>query len=450
MLFGSWAELGAVLRMRMSKFGVGQKAGVLVAGLGVLLAGCGPGNQNFLANGPGAQLEAHDTASAGALNRQYFNYLCKEAGISTPYEYSSPAGNCIINPSDQTSWTTITYQGLNDIDRRCDAYLQWLDNKKRGKGPILSQISTVGAATAGIMGFTGATAAAISIVAIAFELVSKSVENYHSRLLLEIESSTINTIVLNSRQQFRQHLLDENIQIANKPQSEHVLRSYLRLCLPFAIEANINNFSTLGSAGLAPDENNSINSLPVVAQPFVASTPTTTTIVRPDPPAPKIPWPTDGTTIDVAEGKAIQKALCFTGTGVDGDFGPKTDSALKIYKSFKASGSFGDTNWRQKNSTLTASDVSELRRIDGCSTGAKNYLENLILNNDRANERVVKALVDKYSATTTQSSFVELRSLIKRWREEAGLSNDADTNNPDGFFEDQITPDLYALIDPVV
>ncbi|CTQ60002.1 hypothetical protein [Roseibium album] len=230
---------------------------------GLLIASCGPGNQNFLANGPGAQLEARDIAIARELNRKYFNFLCQEAGL-VPGSLGEPYHSCYIEPENQKYWTLITYQGLNDIDRRCDAYLQWLDNKKRSKGPLVSQVGSIGAASLGIMGVTGASTKALTIAAIAFDLVSKSIENYHSRLLLEIESSTVNSIVLNSRRRFREDLRDKKISISNKPQAEHVLRSYLRLCLPFSIEANINNFSTLGSNGIAPNEENSIDWRPVV------------------------------------------------------------------------------------------------------------------------------------------------------------------------------------------
>ena len=141
---------------------------------------------------------------------------------------------------------------MNDIDRRCDAYLQWLDNQKRSRGPIQSQIGSIRAATTGIMGVADASATALTVAGLAFDLISKSVENYHSRLLLEVESSTVNSIVLNTRRKFRADFRTNRIQVTDRPQAEFVLRSYLRLCLPFAIEANINNYSTLGSSGIAP------------------------------------------------------------------------------------------------------------------------------------------------------------------------------------------------------
>ncbi|MCV0424732.1 MAG: hypothetical protein K5905_04625 [Roseibium sp.] len=405
--------------------------------LALLVAGCTPTGQNFLTHGPGARLEAGDMTTARELNRKYFNYLCQEAGINPNYDYGEPANNCIIDPYDKNAWTLITYQGLNDIDRRCDSYLQWLDNKKRSKGPLISQIGTVSAATTSIMNITGATAGAITIAGLAFELLSKSVENYHSRLLLEVDSSTINSIVLNARRKFREQLLTANLEINNKPQTEHILRSYLRLCLPFSIEANINNFSTLGSAGISPSNENIINWTPASAPSIRANTTVNTKVTRPQ----RVSAPgwqaVSNITIDLPTAKAIQSALCLPQTEIDGVYGPKTEAGLKIFESIQNTKGFSESDWQNRNVNLDGDDINILRRVASCSTGAMNYLENQLLNRPETSEKVAIKIRDKFEITDTNQSFPELRDSIRQWRTEENLNS-----GPGGVFANQVTPDL--------
>ena len=405
--------------------------------LSLLLASCSPTGQNFLAHGPGAQLEAGDMTRARELNRQYFNFLCQEAGINPTYNYGQPANNCVIDPYDRDAWTLITYQGLNDIDRRCDSYLQWLDNKKRSKGPIISQIGTVSATTTSIMNITGATAGAITIAGLAFELLAKSVENYHSRLLLEVDSSTIHAIVLNSRRKFREELLGAKLEINNKPQTEHILRSYLRLCLPFSIEANINNFSTLGSAGIAPDDENIINWTPATGPAIRATTTVDTRVTRPvRKSAPGWERVSD-LIIDLPTARVIQKALCLQGSDVDGRFGPKTEAGLKIFESISQTNGFREVDWMSRTISLDQNDINKLRNAGSCARDAQNYMESILLSRPNTAESVSKKIRDKYGIEDTTRGFPELRTNIGQWRSDAQLND-----GPDGIFSNQITPDL--------
>jgi hypothetical protein len=314
---------------------------VAIAALLLLVVGCETGTQNLLTNGIGTQLAAPDVAQTQSLQRRYFDYLCQESGL-VGSDYSRAAPSCILPVSDVAAWSLITQQGLNDIDRRCDSYLQWLDNKKRSKGPLISQIGATNAATTGILGVTGASASAITIVGLAFELLTKSIENYHSRLLLEVDHSTVSSVVLNSRRQFRESMAKERIQVENKPQAEYVLRSYLRLCLPFSIEANINNFSTLGSKGIAPTKINSIDWRPVVGNSLITSLPKggARDVVKQTPPPPVSDrFLTDSVRLTLDERALaaipgaptqIQNALCVT--PANGIFGENTRAAIKMAK----------------------------------------------------------------------------------------------------------------------
>lgn len=304
---------------------------------GLLLASCGPGNQNFLANGPGAQLEANDIAATQIRSEDYFKFLCKQSGILP--SHSGKSYSCLPHPGDSRHWMLLTHQGLNDIDRRCDSYLQWLDHKKRSKAPILSQIGAIDTATTAILGATGVSGAPLTIVAAGFGLLRNSVENYHSRLLLEIESSTINSVVLNEQHRFREKLRSENVVVDNKPAAEHVLRSYLRICLPFSIETSINNFSTLGSKGIQVTDRNSINWSPVVGSRLIEDIPARGSVetVKKTETDEKDNFVVKSVNLSPDERalagsktpEVIQNALCVE---ADGIFGPSTRSAIVAAK----------------------------------------------------------------------------------------------------------------------
>ena len=218
----------------------------------LFVAACQGPSSNYLNNGIGSQLAPSDIQAATRLQGQYFKLLCAQAGFA----------DCVLPVYDRGMWTLIVQQGMNDIDRRCDAYLEWLDDRKRSKGPLLSQINDIQSTTASVLAVVSPGSKAISLVGYAFGLLNRSVENYSSRLILEVESSTINSVVLRARHDFREAVADRAFQ--SRPEAEYALRSYLRLCLPFAIETNINDYSTLGSRGILVDEGNTINQAPVL------------------------------------------------------------------------------------------------------------------------------------------------------------------------------------------
>lgn len=273
-------------------------------------ASCQNGRQNYLTNGIGSELSAPNLPNTESLQDRYFAYLCRQASDSIV----APGSTCSVS-----DWNLIAYQGMNDIDRRCDSYLQWLDNRRRSQQPWLSQIGDTAAATSFILTQTDVGTKAISIVGQAFQLLTKSIENYHSRLLLEVESSTVNSIVLQGRTDFREYLRDKKISFRNKPEVEHALRSYIRLCLPFAIESKINNYSTLGANGQSPDKGGTLGDLPVL-QSATDSLPQVKN--PPNPRNAKTPTEANLTSDQV---RTIQKALCVE---VDGAWGAATRAAV--------------------------------------------------------------------------------------------------------------------------
>ncbi len=408
----------------------------------LLIAGCNSPTNSFLLNGIGAELPARDIVNATRLQIKYFNYLCRQAGL--PVDPVNETTYCRLPPSDVASWTLVVSQGMNDIDRRCDAYLQWLDNKKRSKGPLLSQIGTTKTTVQEIIEVTVPNAAnavkAISVVGMAFQLLSDTIENYHSRLLLEINSSTVNSIVLQGRYDFRKHLRDEGITFRSKPEAEHALRSYLRLCLPFAIEAKINNFSTLGASGERPGEGNTLGDLPVVGaavpQPS-APIEADTKVFKPD--RPKI----DETPVRERIDAAIQKALC---TKADGEKGDKTTEAIRIYQYVERQEETGSLSENQENDIIN--------KLNDCDPKLANYLERTEFSNDHKNVDALKQLredLQKLAAASSADvtisdtdSLDDLRPKIETIKKKIG--GDVLQSGQRAYLNTQYTPDLQLRL----
>ncbi|MGO7906869.1 hypothetical protein ELG83_24700 (plasmid) [Rhizobium leguminosarum] len=290
-----------------------------------MICGCQTEDALYLKRGPAADLAATDTVAAGRAQSRYFQYLCTQSGLPSP---------CVLPVLDSATWTLIVHQGMNDIDRRCDAYLQWLDDKKRSRGAWQRQISDTSAATTAIMAVVNPESAVpLQIVGQAFNLLSRSIENYNSRLLFEVESSTVNSVVLRARADFRQ-----NIQLkafSTRPDAEYALREYMRRCMPYAIETQINNLSTLGAQGIVVPQEATIYSPPVsnavIGQALVGSLPMEggRGKVKPTPQhddAPVGAKSKDEKALHPTQVAAIQRALCVKPD--NGSFGPQTRQAI--------------------------------------------------------------------------------------------------------------------------
>jgi hypothetical protein len=225
---------------------------------GLLLSACSPQDRTFLDAGVGTDLYASTVSQSAGLEDSYILFLCDRAGLSS----------CSDLGLGSNSWTVIVQAGMNDIDQRCDAYLTWLDDRSRSQAPILKELSDLSVATQAIMATTPAGAGAITIVGVAFGLASSTFTNFNSRLLYEVNHSTVQSIVLANDNRFRQDLKGKTIN--NRPAAIYALRSYLRLCMPFTIETQINNAVTLfevggiASAGANPNPLISANNVSTV------------------------------------------------------------------------------------------------------------------------------------------------------------------------------------------
>ena len=203
---------------------------VACAALELTAAGClfGP-NGAYFREGIGTSLERPELGDVTAIQDIYIAHLCRQAGLPICDDVSMSA----------QAWTLFVQAGMNDIDLRCDAYLAWLDNRKRSATPILNQLAAMNTTTQAIMHATGSGATAITIVGIAFGLAADTFTNVNSRLLLEVNQSTVQSVVIGHQTEYR--LKAANVLVISRPMAIYLLRNYLRICMPFSIETSINN-----------------------------------------------------------------------------------------------------------------------------------------------------------------------------------------------------------------
>jgi hypothetical protein len=216
-------------------------AGVALA---MALAGCDTLDGRYLREGIGTNLYTAELIDGAQLQELYVGYICQQAGLA--YEASGDALVCREAPVS-TNWAVFVQAGMNDIDRRCDGYLSWLDNRRRWIGPFHQQILDTQTATVAILAATLVDPTkAIAVVGAAFGFASHTFTNFNNRFLFEVEKSTVQSVVLTRQQEFRKDL---PIIINNRPAAIYALRQYLRLCMPMTIETQINTTVKLFERG---------------------------------------------------------------------------------------------------------------------------------------------------------------------------------------------------------
>lgn len=222
-------------------------ATVACVGLALLAGGCNSLEGRFVREGIGTDLYTPDVVDGAKLQQVYVGYICQQAGLAFDQD-----GDSLVcrEPPVSRGWGVFVQAGMNDIDRRCDAYLTWLDNKRRQIGPIHQQIlDTEGATLAIIAASVADPTKAIAVVAAAFGFASHSFTNFNSRFLFEVEKSTVQSVVLTRQQKYRETL---PVIIDNRPAAIYALRQYLRLCMPMTIETQINTTVKLFERGGLP------------------------------------------------------------------------------------------------------------------------------------------------------------------------------------------------------
>jgi hypothetical protein len=208
--------------------GRAMRAGIVASyiALALLVTGCSSTlEERLIQEGIGTELPVEDMAEATRRLEVYLSYLCAQAG-GTKFVAETPDASisCDMSRYGGAQWSALVSAGFNDIDRRCDSYLAWLASRRRDRNAVLSQIHDTRTFTEALLYTTGVGAAPIAIAGLAFGLASNSFTNYYSRLLFEIEKSTVSVLVREKRLQYRETL---NVRIAFQPDAVHVLREYI-------------------------------------------------------------------------------------------------------------------------------------------------------------------------------------------------------------------------------
>ena len=312
-----------------------MRAGIVAIWLAVtlLVSGCSSLEEKLIQEGIGTELPVEDMAEATRRLEVYLSYLCVQAG-GAKFVADTPdaATTCDISRYGNAQWSALVSAGFNDIDRRCDCYLAWLASRRRDRNAILSQIHDTRTFTEALLYTTGVGAAPIAIAGLAFGLASNSFTNYYSRLLFEIEKSTVSLLVREKRLQYRNTL---NVQIMYQPDAVHVLREYMLICTPFYIEDLVNQRTRDSVAGNDPADKGNADQIrrSLVAGSLLNSIPKTPREPLPPPPPPKdtmIGGSTDAETqLSKAFGQTLQANLCVT---PNGKFDPATREAIRQAK----------------------------------------------------------------------------------------------------------------------
>jgi hypothetical protein len=330
------------------------------------VAGCElTADKQYMNEGAGVELSYPGLPEATQRQQIYIDEICQQAGYPKTDSVNS-ASSCM----DSSGWDAFVLAGINDINRRCDGYLTWLDARRRDRAPVLKELLAVNGATSAILDASGVGSGTLNIVSAALALAGATYENWNSRLLLAINQSTVQDIVYSRQAQF----IDENggKHISSRPAAIYLLRNYLRLCMPTTIEADINTSMTLVQRGNPMDAKNNpvvrtINVTPLTAKQKIGQQQKE----HPRPTPKEIPGYADiienyDTKVKVFTPALVKPALerlCVQ--NVDA-VGKDTVPLVQVYQM---------ENGKTPTGKLTLSDVQSLKGKSDCPLGRLNYFE---------------------------------------------------------------------------
>jgi hypothetical protein len=413
--------------------------GAVLLLVATLISACNPTlERQYYREGVGTAIQNPDVITVTELQNAYLQELCRQAGPSA----SSPCEPAGFSPA----WGMIVQAGMNDIDARCDAYLAWLDDKRRSYGPIVSEINSLNTAAQSIMRVTGVGANPITLVGIAFGLASDTFTNIRARLLLEVNHSTVQSIVLSRQQAYREGINKQVID--NRAAAVYALRSYLRQCMPMTIETQINSTVTIyeqsgadalkgkplidpktvgGVALLASEPVKKPERAPMsTLSPEVAAL-----FARPD-------------SISPSRFRDIQIALCVPSNEM-GQAGDYTKGAITILEASYLRST--------KDSKLNSDEIDEILGQGRCiKDRGRNYFEKRTFDDSSLGTQPLVELVDALNKAQPDKplsrdikTIGEARAKIKAVRALPNIQAQLRLRLPAAFV-DQVTPDFFAAL----
>lgn len=125
------------------------------------------------------------------------------------------------------------------VDNRCDAYVDAIFWAKRTRGAASSGSQAIQTAVSTILGATGGSAEALSIIAAGFGLSGSLLDAYYDSVLYQLDPSAVQNLINQSRVVFRSSkVLD--MEITSEGMLLGQIQDYIRLCTPAHIEFLVN------------------------------------------------------------------------------------------------------------------------------------------------------------------------------------------------------------------
>ena len=353
-----------------------------------LLSACTAGG--LIRAGAGNTIYSSDIAGESTLQEAYFGILCRDNGLPVISDGQRPLCNyAAMGPGH---WAIMTNAGLYDIDRRCDDYLEWLHEARQTRGPLSNQLVKTGTATTALLRLLDVGSVTIDIIGLAFGYAQDSFTSFNPDLLFAVEGSTVQSLVLNRQLEAKREI--HALTFSNKPQVMHALRGYLRLCMPFTIETDINTTLSAAARGQAiPGALVSTGPAATGAamEPLTATRPVTLA----DQPAAPPPVDAVRAVFTVPEGKSVadvvqvQSYLCDPQP--DGRVGPNTRRVIHILEDYPDAAGYvmnGKLDPTEHNAVLGFGGACDLRLF-------RNSYERLVLG-DAAQYGAVRDVIKRH------------------------------------------------------
>lgn len=412
--------------------------------LALSVAGCDTTETRYFRYGIGTDLYSADIVQATELQDVYLTELCRQA---LPLLSTSDT-QCLGATPNPAAWDLIVQAGLNDVDRRCDSYLAWLDDRRRTNSAVLKELGDIAVASQAIMRVSGVSANPITLAGLAFGLAADTFTNVNSRLILEVDKTTVQTLVLRRRSDYRIEL--KGVRIENRPAAVHALRSYLNICTPFTIETDINStitvFQQTGAGGLVtkpPLVSAQTIGRPIAATDRIARQERAPIVVNPK--FAEILDPYDPEAHSVGFVSSLQRAMCVPRNEI-GDPGPATKALIAI---FEASPHTKTNN----NGKLDAKEMAQIRGQGPCvEGGGRNFFEKLTypLNDPDGKEAVGQLIVALNKVPggaqlATTLSLDQVRERVRQVRTDPSISPKLKLQLPPEI-SDQVTKDFLLAL----
>lgn len=290
-------------------------------------------------NGPMPVLSDYGEGAASAARTAARN----ESELFKAFYIRAGLGEDWAPRNQDPDWLIVTLAGINAVDEQCERYLDSLFWVRRDLDTARNQIDLVGTTAATLLNVFHATADAITATAAAFGLATQGIGNASEGILFSVEPSGIRKIVERAQARYRAEV-ERNPGLYNsRPAAFAAIQGYLALCLPAAIEAQINESVSLTDFRVAKTSSGAVPELTRVGtiEDRISAgdlAPDAEKLIRgPVPPTPQANAAPancrgDECRLSLSQGKDVQRSLCFAGDAVDADFGAATRAAISEFE----------------------------------------------------------------------------------------------------------------------